>query len=392
MFNLFFWKKPKKNLTILYLMVFFLTLTCALPAYIQSSYLEGVVGLSAVNLFFISSNIISIIAILFFPYLIKKLGNYFSTSFIGFLFILALVGLGFGTNPWLIFLFFISMQVLSNLIYINMDIFVENFSQNSSTGQTRTIYFTIINLAWVISPSVSAWLINLDGYSSVFLVAALLLVPFLLILLAAGHKIKEKYNYKKIALKKTVRTMFQNKDLRGVFGLAALLNVFYNATTVFMPIYLNQTIGFSWTEIGLIFSIMLLPFLIVEIPAGIISDKYTGEKEFFFIGYLILITCLVLFFSSTSQSFWFWAGLLFISRIGAALVEAMRESYFFKKVDAKEITKINIFRTATPLGYLIGSILSVVTLIFLPISYIFIVTAVVLCSSFYFLLAIKDTK
>jgi len=171
-----------------------------------------------------------------------------------------------------------------------------------------------------------------------------------------------------------------------------LLNVFFNAVVIYIPIYLNRTLGFNWTELGLIFSIMLIPFLFVEIPAGFIADKYIGETEMFGVGYVIMIICLCIFAVSTSTNLWFWAAILFISRIGAALVEAMRESYFFKNVSNKDVDKINLFRTAIPFGYLIGSLISVVILIFLPIPYIFLATAIFICSAFPFLLTIKDTK
>ena len=392
MFKLFKKKKSKISLAILYVMAFFLALATALPAYIQSSYIESFVGLSAVNWFFIAANAVSIIVTLFFPRLIKRIGNYFTTGFIAILFFSALVGLGTSTNPCLIFFFFIVMQVAANLILINMDIFVENFSQDSSTGQTRAIYFTIINIAWILSPNISANLINLSGYYGVFLFSACLLIPFLLIQLLSGSKINGHFDYKKASIKKIIKEMYKNRDLRSIFWLSMLLNVFYNTAVVFIPIYLNRVIGFSWAELGIIFSIMLLPFVLVEIPAGIISDKYLGEKEIFYVGYLLIIAILLIASVSTSHSLWFWAIVLFISRIGAALVETMRESYFFKKVNAKEVDKINVFRTAIPFGYLVGSTISLITLAFLPITYIFIFTAIFMCSAFYFLAKLKDTK
>ena len=391
MFNLLFWKKPKTSLYVLYVMAFFLALAGALPAYIQSSFLESYVGLSAVNWFFIIANAISIIAILVFPQIIKKLGNYFTTGAVSLIFIAALIGLGITTSPILIFVFFILMQIALNLIWINMDIFVKSFSSNSSTGRIRTVYFTIINLAWIISPAVSAWIINLSNYSGAFLGAAFLIIPFLIIFIIKGSQIDGHQTYKTSFIK-SIKGMYSNHNLRGAFWLAMLLNVFFNAAVMFIPIYLNRNLGFSWTELGLVFSIMLIPFLFVEIPAGFIADKYIGETEMFGIGYVIIIVCLCIFAISTSTNIWFWAIILFISRIGAALVEAMRESYFFKNVSNNDVDKINLFRTSMPFGYLIGSIISVVVLIFLPINYIFLATAIFLCSAFPFLLTIKDTK
>jgi len=392
MLNLPFFKKPQTNLKVLYLMTFFLALSTSLPAYIQSSHLENFVGLTAITWFFVSANLISILAILFFPYFIKKFNNYRSTGIISSLFLISLAGLSFSTNYILIFLFFILMQVALNLIWINMDIFVENFSSNNTIGKTRTVYFTIINLAWILSPIIAAQLINFNNYSKVFLVASLLIVPFLLIFLLYANKITSKVSYGKMNIKKTIKKMYADHNLRGIFWLAMLLNVFFNAAVIFVPIYLNKVIGFSWTELGLMFSIMLLPFIIVEIPAGIIADKYLGEKEMLYLGYLIIIICLCLFFTSSSTSFWFWTIILFFSRVGAALVEAMRETYFFKKIHAKDIDKINVFRAAIPFGYVFGSLISSIVLIFLPIQYVFLVTAIVLCSAFPFLTIIKDTK
>jgi len=391
MINLLFWKKPKNNLIILYLMAFFLALAGALPAYIQSSFLETHVSLSMVNWFFIIANLISIVAILFFPRIIKFFGNYLTTGLVSLIFLISLAGLGLSTQTVFVFLFFILMQIAINLIWINMDIFVKNFSSLSSTGRIRAIYFTVINFAWIVSPSISAWLINLNGYAGAFLGSAFLIFPFLLIFIVKGSQINGHQNYK-TSLIKSLKEMYKNHNLRGAFWLAMLLNVFFNATTVFIPIYLNRFLGFSWTELGLMFSLMLIPFLFVEIPAGFIADKYIGEKEMFGLGFAILIVCLCIFSVSTSTNFWFWSTLLFMSRIGAALVEAMRESYFFKNVKNKDVDKINIFRTAIPFGYLVGSLLSLVVLIFLPIPYVFVATAVFICSAFPFLFIIKDTK
>ncbi|MEI6835259.1 MAG: MFS transporter [Candidatus Falkowbacteria bacterium] len=392
MFNLLFWKKKPVNLNILYFMAFFLALAGALPTYIQSSYLENFVGLPAVTWFFITANLISILTILFFPRFIKKIGNYQATWIMSLLFIFSLAGQGLSTNPYLIFVFFILMSVAANLIWINMDIFVEKSSNNSTTGKTRTIYFTIINLAWIISPTISASLISLDNYSTVFLAAAILTTPFLLVLSLYAKKLKSKIYYKKTTIGKTLLKMHQNPDLSGIFWLSTLLNIFFNAATVFIPIYLNKVIGFSWIELGLMFSIMLIPFIVLEIPAGIIADKYLGEKEMLYFGYLIIIISLCLFSTSTTNNFWFWASLLFFSRIGASLLEAMRETYFFKKVGASDVDKINIFKASIPFGYLLGSLISLTVLVFLPINYIFIITALITCSAFPFLATIKDTK
>jgi hypothetical protein len=62
----------------------------------------------------------------------------------------------------------------------------------------------------------------------------------------------------------------------------------------------------------------------------------------------------------------------------------MRESYFFKIVDVKDIDYINFFRNVSPLAYLVGSGLSVLALKFFSIQILFFFLAVILFLGFYF--------
>lgn len=392
MLNLISHKKHKYALPILYTMTFFLALAGSLPAYIQSSYLEKWVGLSAVTWFFILANLSSLFCMLLFPRFIKRVGNYLSTGIISIIFFIGLTGLSLSTTPLSLLISFILMQLAINLIWINMDIFVENFSKDCSTGKTRTIYFTIINMAWIVSPSLSALLVSRSDYPLVFLVSAISIIPFLSILAYNEKLIKDKISYRKTYIAKELMAILKDKDLRGVTFLSLLLNIFFNMAVVFVPIYLHQYIGFSWQQLGWMFSLMLIPFILIEIPAGIIADRYLGEKEFFYLGFTLIISCLCIFSLLNSQNTLIWALVLFISRVGAALVEAMRESYFFKKVSAKDVEKINIFRATIPFGHLLGSVLGLLILMILPLSHIFFITGAALLSSFYFLHSMKDTR
>jgi hypothetical protein len=105
-----------------------------------------------------------------------------------------------------------------------------------------------------------------------------------------------------------------------------------------------------------------------------------------------LTASLFLFYSITTPTVWLWGVVLFASRVGAALIEAMRESYFFKIVDAKDVGYINIFRITAPLGYILGPGLAILVISFLPLNYLFLVLAIITLSGFYLTASIKDTK
>lgn len=382
----------KQNLIVLYFLGTILAIANALPAYVESNFLGTMLSLSWVSIFFASANLITIFAIVFFPRLIKKKGNLASTEITLLLFVVSLLGMGLANHAAVIFLSFIILSVSSNLIWINMDILVESFSKNSSTGITRTIYFAAINFGWILAPFFSSYLINKGDYYWVFLTAALFLVPFLVILLKNRRQLADTRKYQTGKIGKTIKKLWNNKNLRGIFIIAFLLSLFFSSAVVYIPIYLHQYLGFSWSVLGIMFSIMLVPFLIFEIPAGWLADKYIGEKEILSVGLGIIVIALFLFFSVKGTNPWLWGSLLFFSRIGAALMEAMRESYFFKIVSAKDVDYINLFRTAAPLGYLIGTTFAGVILLFYPLEYLFLFIALIMTSGFAFIYTLKDSR
>lgn len=391
-------KKKKDNTTsnvsliILYLSGLILAVSSALPAYIQSNFLNQFVSLQYVSLFFIAANILTVFSIIVFPDLIKKLKNFFLTKAILVIYAASLFGLSMAKSPFSAFVSMILFTISSNLIWINMDVLVENFSKNSSTGKTRTTYFTFINLGWIFAPTLSSYLIDLGNYQLPFLVAAFLTIPVFFIFFYQSSRLEDKTKYDKAKITTVIKKTWKNKNLRGIFFVAFLLQLFYSTAVVYIPIYLHQNIGIGWESLGIMFSIMLIPFVIFEIPAGILADKYIGEKEILFFGFTILIISLLSFFFIKSSAFLIWASILFFSRVGASLVEAMRETYFFKIVDAKDIGYINIFRTAAPIGYIIGPGIALLILAFFPLHYLFAAMAIIMLSGFYFVASIKDTK
>jgi hypothetical protein len=70
----------------------------------------------------------------------------------------------------------------------------------------------------------------------------------------------------------------------------------------------------------------------------------------------------------------------------------MSETYFFKIVDIENLNTINMFRTTSPLGYLVGSIIGAVISFTLPVQYVFLFLAILMLSGFYYIYIIKDTK
>lgn len=137
---------------------------------------------------------------------------------------------------------------------------------------------------------------------------------------------------------------------------------------------------------------MLIPFVILDFPLGKLSDKI-GEKKMLLIGFCIIsIATLVIPFIET-KTLWLWALVLLLTRIGAATIETMSESYFFKSVREEDVGVLSFFRNTSPLSYIIGPALAIFVLLLVPsFEYIFFVLGAVLLVGLSISLRLRDVK
>ncbi|MBD3359492.1 MAG: MFS transporter, partial [Candidatus Buchananbacteria bacterium] len=186
--------------------------------------------------------------------------------------------------------------------------------------------------------------------------------------------------------------LLKRPNLEKIFYLMFLLQFFYAVMVIYTPIYLNQTIGLPWDQLGIIFTVMLIPFILIEYPAGYLADKYWGEKELLTIGLFIIIISLILIFLVETKSIIIWALLLFLTRIGASLLEIMSDTYFFKKINHNDIALINSYRSTRPLAYIFAPFIFGLILYIFPVHYVFLFLAAIVSTGLYFSLTLKDTK
>ena len=90
---------------------------------------------------------------------------------------------------------------------------------------------------------------------------------------------------------------------------------------------------------------MLLPFVILDFPLGKLSDKI-GEKKMLMAGFLIMTSSVLAIPLMTEPLLWLWAVILFMTRVGAATIESLSESYFFKVIKKRNApTKLVFLET-----------------------------------------------
>ena len=148
----------------------------------------------------------------------------------------------------------------------------------------------------------------------------------------------------------------------------------------------------GWDKIGIIFTVMLLPFLFLQYPVGLLADKKTGEKELLAISILLMGASALAVYFVQSTEIVVWSLVLFSGRVGASLVEILGDSYFYKRIDGYDVDVIDFFRTALPLAYIIAAVLSVLVIHIFSINAVFILVGAVVLSAFFPALRLLDNK
>ena len=161
---------------------------------------------------------------------------------------------------------------------------------------------------------------------------------------------------------------------------------------VYSSIYLHETIGFGWEEIAIILTIMLIPFVLFTYPLGRLADRKYGEKEIMAVGFGIMGVATIILAFFDIKSIAVWAILLFITRMGAAAVEIMLETYFFKTVSARDSAVLGMFRITRPIGNFIAPLITGAGLLLTTNANLFVIIGMIALVGLYPALTIRDTK
>ncbi len=381
---------PKKRL-IMYVIAFVFGLSSALPAYINSSFLASVFNNpDIVGIIYTASSILAIAAFVEVPALVRRFGNLRITIGLLVLELLSLAGLIAGGDKLSVVAAFVLNFVSISLVNFTIDVFLEAFSSNNSTGKIRGTFLTIANSAWLVSPMLGAWLLGEDSFANIYIASGLLIIPVLFLVFLNLRGIKEP-EYSPMPFWRSLGEIWVNRDIKGILLIQFLLQFFYAWMVIYTPLYLHNTVGFDWKTISIIFTIMLLPFVLLEGILGRLADKI-GEKTMLSIGFFIMAVATGIIGFVTDHNPIIWASVLFMTRVGAAIVEVMTDTYFFKKIDASKTHIISFFRTARPLAYVISPIIATILFTVLDMKGLFVFLGFLMLYGLRYSLSIQDIK
>jgi MFS family permease len=282
-------------------------------------------------------------------------------------------------QTWLIIPFLIAYIIAGAVEWTSLDVILESYSQDKLSGRIRGIYLSIINAGYILGPYLSTRILEKYGYSGVFNVLLIFNVIIFLAALLGLRKVSYEYR-QKINFKEILGKFLKRRNIMRIYYVAFVLDFFYAVMTVYTPIYLRE-LGLAWSEIGVIFAFMLVPFVLLQYPAGLLADKKYGEKGMIILFLLIMAIATLLIFFIKTKAIFVWALVLFATRVGAAVVEVLRDSYFYKRIDCGDVDLIDLFRTSSSVGFIVAMALATVLLLVFHIRILFFVTSIIVFSA-----------
>ena len=361
--------------TVIYIGNFFFSLFIALITYILLPYVSSFMPAAYSGLVISGGALIAAILFPLMPRLVERYGAQRLLLIFAVIEMFALLALAASPGSLTGILLVAVAIALQPFIAYELDILLEaTVAEENTTGRVRAIFLTAWNIAALAAPLlVGALLARSDAYGHVFFAAAVALVPFIALL--AARRLPKGVPPKLSNIKDTLLCIMRDRDLAAVTFGHLLLYLFFVWAPFYIPVYLHTELGIPWSDLGWVFSIMLLPYVLIQYPAGILADRVFGDKEMMLTGFIITgvsFAAIGLFTASTPLII--IVCVLFVSRIGAALVEVMTEGHFFRRMSEKDVNAISVFRGIWPLTEFTAPIIGSAILIFGNFELFFVIT------------------
>ncbi|HHE45801.1 MAG TPA: MFS transporter [Candidatus Moranbacteria bacterium] len=383
-------KLNKSKIRILDLISFLAGFAQASVVYVLSTYFKLSSGIENVGIFYLVAYALILIIFLNLHKIVRKIGKSDILYFSLFLKISVIVGLLF-VSPGIGGIILAMGYIISgSLEWVSLDMILESYSSDRMSGRIRGKYLTVMNTGILLGPFLSTVILEKYGYYGIFLFLLIINVVISAVGIWGLRNVNHRF-HSRLTIKDVFEKVRKRKNILRIFHISFVLDFFYALIIIYTPIYLIN-LGLSWHQVGIILTFMLLPFIFLQYPVGILADKKIGEKEMLNVAIILMgFSTLVIYFIS-SNNVAVWSVVLFSTRIGAALIEILRDSYFYKRIDGHDVDLIDIFRMSRPLAYISATGASIPLLLFFPLKTVFILIALVIFSALWSAIHLADNK
>lgn len=343
--------------TILFVGNFFFSLFSALIGYILLPYLSTFMPTAYTGFVIAGGAFVALILFPFLPTLVERFSAQKLLLFFAIMEMIALFILAAAPGAIAVSILIALAVSLQPILAYELDLLLEaTVAEEGSTGRVRTLYISAWNIAALAAPLLmGALLADSDAYGRLFLAAASAMVPF--IVLFAARRLPQSPPVKFSHMKDTLVCISQNRDLAAVTFGHFILYMFFIWGSFYLPGYLHSVLLIPWADLGWMFTLMLIPYVLLEYPAGWIADRVLGDKELMLAGFLIAGGALAsVSMLSPASPLFLVVSILIATRTGGALIESMTEGHFFRRVSERDINSISIFRGVWPLANIVAPV------------------------------------
>ena len=351
----------------------------ALLSYLNSSVLDASESLFSTAFVYTLGSCAAFLLVVVGPRLARRFGasKFLSTSILLCAVLLCLLSFTIHTRSF--GYVFILYFALNTLIWYAFDLVIEHSSRSTVMGNIRGTYLTLNNAGWVLAPMLASVVANSRGFGGTYILASVAVcISFLCI--HSMRRIPRSTATPEVPFTAAFRELVSHPTARRIVSLYLVLQFFYAWMVLYLAPYLLH-IGFSWGVIGVVLSIMLLPFVLLQYRTGKYADKKHNEATLVRAGLICMSIATFLLAANLPANAALFAGILFLTRVGASIVEVSLESAFFKVVEKKDTALISTIRMTLPVAYIIAPLIG--ALCFLVFSYqgIFVVLSLILAGS-----------
>jgi MFS family permease len=380
-------------LIVSYLLTILYALHYGIPLYASSSYLHEYFDASTVSMIYMLGSFVALLGSISIAKYMRKFHTYGFTMGLVVAEIITMLAFGLTQNPYLLGLFFITHFLLQTLLYICLNVFIESFSKHAETGSIRGLFLVLLNIGVLISPLIAGSILSYASFSALYIVSAITLIPFVFLVRIYLYHIEEPA-YEQVDMMQAFKAAWHNKNIRAALIAEFVVQCFYAVMIIYSPIYL-ATLGISLpVYLSFVLPFALIPLVVLPYELGYLADTKWGEKELLIGGTLLLaFTTFLCVIMQTSNPI-IWMLVLLVSRIGAACVETMAFTYYFKKVGPEDASLTALFSNTLSLATIVVGAVGIIIgpLLATRPQLMFIILGVGILWSVAYLLPMKDTR
>lgn len=347
-------------------------------AYMHSSFLRSLGVSVPEGILFAFGSLLALITTIHTPLLFQKKGVVPVMSVAGASTALSFALMAINMSEIVSILAFVVAIGSIAILLVGLDVIIQHFITKGETGEVRGINLALRNLAYLMGPLVAGLIAEQFNLESVYFFASITMLVLVLFFRARFRKLQlfPKHEHKNIFGDLT--SLLSKKPLRNSYISGFMVEFFFAIWAVFLTIYMHEIVGFNWEQIGVLFAIMHVPYIILEPLIGDFIDGHHNEKFSMTIGLILMAASLIWIALLPDKTYGPWIIALCLSRIGASFGQVAHESFFFEHVKNEDTDSMSAYRTMTPLSLLLGPFIGSIILLFTNYRELFLITAAIL--------------